>query len=329
MFEVRKIAEHLRKYLLIYTLASILLALLIGSQNSFITSISSKDYSLLVEALAIATILPSMITLKGGELVKVTKMWRESLIALIYAYIVTPVLAWFLALLVNDKLLGLGYFISNIVPASSGALGYIMIASGNVELAAMLIMLITPLAILIIPGYLTLYSSITVVEVPITEVVESLVIVLLVPLLVGQLIRYYLLRVKYPGYVDKELKPYLSLATMLSMLILVFVLIARKTSVFISKPWVAVEILSYQTVLTLIMIFLLLLVNRMLGVRYREHQTITLITITKNQSVAAAIVTSSLSGGMAMLAPALIPAIQPVLAIIYLHLENYVKKMIG
>lgn len=327
MSGVRRAAEHLRKYLLVYTLASILLALLIGSKNTFIASMSNQDYSLLVQALAIATILPSMITLKGGELVKVTKMWRESLITLIYAYIVTPVLAWSLTLLISDKLLGLGYFISNIVPASSGALGYIMIASGNVELAAVLIMLITPLAILVIPGYLTLYSSITVVEVPITEVVESLVIVLIVPLIAGQLIRYYLSRVKYPEYVDKELKPHLSLTTMLSMLILVFVLIARKTSVFISKPWIAVEILSYQTVLTLIMISLLLLVNRMLGIRYREHQTITLLTITKNQSVAAAIVASSLSGSMAMLAPALIPAIQPVLAIAYLHLENYVRKV--
>jgi len=327
MSGVRRVAEHLRKYLLVYTLASILLALLIGSRISFITSMSNKSYSLLVEALAIATILPSMITLKGGELVRVTRMWRESLITLIYAYILTPVLAWSLTLLISDKLLGLGYFISNIVPASSGAIGYIMIASGNVELAAVLIMLVTPLAILVLPGYLMLYSSITVVEVPIAEVVESLVIVLLIPLIAGQLIRYYLSRAKYPEYVDKELKPYLSLATMFSMLILVFVLIARKTSVFTSKPWIAVEILTYQAILTLITIALLLLVNRVLGILYREHQTITLLTITKNQSVAAAIVASSLGGSTAMLAPALIPAIQPVLAIAYLHLEKYVRKL--
>jgi len=324
---VRKAAEHLKRYLLIYTIASILLALLIGSKNPFIASISNQDYSLLVEALAIATIFPSMITLKGGELVKVAKMWKESLITLIYTYIVTPVLAWALTLLISDKLLGLGYFISNIVPVSSGALGYIMIVSGNIELAAVLIMLITSLAILVIPGYLTLYSSITVVEVPITDVVESLVIVLIIPLIVGQLIRYYLSKVKYPEYVDKELKPHLSLATMLSMLTLVFVLIARKTLVFVSKPWVVVEILSYQTALVVIMISLLLLVNRILGIRYREHQAITLLSITKNESVAAAIVASSLGGSMAMLAPALIPAIQPVLAIAYLHLEKYVRKV--
>jgi len=31
----------------------------------------------------------------------------------------------------------------------------------------------------------------------------------------------------------------------------------------------------------------------------------------------------------AALAPALVPAIQPVLAIAYLHLDNYVKKILG
>jgi len=110
---------------------------------------------------------------------------------------------------------------------------------------------------------------------------------------------------------------------MLGMLVLVFALIARKAPLFPRKPWIAAELLLYQTALTEIAVFLLLFANRKLGIRYREHQTITLLTITKNQSGAAAIVASSLGGSMAMSAPALIPAIQPVLAVAYLHFEDF------
>jgi len=232
-----------------------------------------------------------------------------------------------LASLMSDRAIGLGYFVSNIVPASSAALGYIMIASGDMELATVLVLAATLICFVAIPSYLALYASAISIEVPVAEIMYSLATILLASLVAGQLLRYYLSRVKGSSYVDKDLKSLLSLATMLSMLALVYVLMARKFSILISKPWIAGIILLYQTILVLITIPLLILVDKALGMHYAEHQALVLTTITKNQSVAGAIAASSLGGGAAALPAALIPAIQPLLAIAYIHMENLVKRI--
>ncbi|RLF17231.1 MAG: hypothetical protein DRN06_04170 [Thermoprotei archaeon] len=51
------------------------------------------------------------------------------------------------------------------------------------------------------------------------------------------------------------------------------------------------------------------------------------LTITKNESVAAAVAAYGFSPAAA-LAPALIPTIQPVLAIAYLHAKKVVKRLV-
>jgi ACR3 family arsenite efflux pump ArsB len=54
---------------------------------------------------------------------------------------------------------------------------------------------------------------------------NSLVEVLVLPLILGQSTRYILIRRKSTPYVDKTIKPRLSLTTMLSMIALIFVLV--------------------------------------------------------------------------------------------------------
>lgn len=59
---------------------------------------------------------------------------------------------------------------------------------------------------------------------------NSLVEVLVLPLILGQLTRYILIMRKSTPYVDKTIKPYLSLTTMLSIIALIFVLVLNQTS---------------------------------------------------------------------------------------------------
>jgi len=170
-----------------------LLALAVGPM-SFVVKMSNGDYSVLVQVLAIAAILPSAITLKGEELGMAFRMWKEILVAVVFASAITPMLAWLLSNIFSEKLVGTGFFIVNLVPGSSAALEYVMLASGNIELATVLVVLLTLLTFLIVPSYLALYSSVTRVEIPIMDVVNSLIVVLLVPLIFGQLIRFYIIR---------------------------------------------------------------------------------------------------------------------------------------
>jgi ACR3 family arsenite transporter len=180
----------------------------------------------------------------------------------------------------------------------------------------------------VIPLLISIYSSRVSVPVPIEPIITSLLEVLILPLVAGQLTRYAIARSKGLSYVDKNIKPHLSLATMISMLALVFVLVLNQAIKIITNPAIAISILVYQSIVILTLLTLSLIISRALRISYEDHQAIALISVTKNQSVAAAIAVSALNSQSA-LAPALIPMIQPVLAVAYLHVENGVKKLLS
>jgi ACR3 family arsenite efflux pump ArsB len=60
---------------------------------------------------------------------------------------------------------------------------------------------------------------------------------------------------------------------------------------------------------------------------FEDHQAVAMISVTKNQSVAAAMATAAL-GPQSALAPALIPIIQPVLTIAYLNAEDWIRRFL-
>jgi len=115
---------------------------------------------------------------------------------------------------------------------------------------------------------------------------------------------------------------------MLSMLALVFVLVFNQYLNIITNFAVSVLILAYQAIVILGLLSFSLILSRILRISYEDHQAVALISITKNQSVAAAIAVSAL-GPKSALTPALVPLIQPILIVAYLHAEEYVKKFLA
>ena len=326
--ELAKVASHLRKRLLHYTIATIILALIIGNAFPQFSKIPKEEYSYWVMLLAILTILPSTIMLRGWELPKAVRMWKETLLAVIYAFLLSPFLAYLLAFNFPEATLRVGFFLSNIVPISSAALSYVMIAGGNIELATVILVTLAILTLPLTPLYLAIYGSMISVHVPVMKIVKVILIVLFIPLLIGQIIRYLTAKKRHLYYVEKELKPFLSTVAMISLLALVFSLVLRKAPTIIRRPEFAVMIWVFQGIIAFTMIFVTLAVDKLLKIRYENHQALAFVSITKNQSIPAAIAISSI-GKLAVLPPALIPAIQPVLAVAYLHMEDWVRRFLG
>ena len=327
MNTVMKISLFLKKNLLYFTLLSIGIAVIAGNAFPFY-KIPKKVYSYWITLLAILTILPSMITLRGWELKKVTKMWKEVLLAIVYAYLLSPFIAYLLAFSLPEAKLRIGYFLSNIVPISSAALSYVMLARGNVELAAVVLVVLALLSIPLVPLYLGIYGSMISVHVPVNKVLFIITVVLFVPFVIGQTIRYITVKKKHLYYAEKEMAPYLAIVAMTSLLLLVFSLVARKAPVILRRPEITALIWGLQAIAIFTMIGITLVVDKALKLKYEEHQAVAFVGITKNQSIPAAIAISSI-GGLAVLPPALIPAIQPVLAVAYLHMEGWVRKFFG
>lgn len=324
---IKAVAEHVRKHLILYTVLTILLALPIGYYCKAWIAHNKELVSNLIVIMAILTIFPSAIQLKIEGFMKNLKDWKSMIIFLLYVYVLAPVIAMALAPALGDPLVGIGFVTTNAVPASSASLGYVFIAGGSVELATALIIISTIIGIPAMPLIIKTYANIASVPVPIEAIIISLTEVLVAPLVVGQIIRYIILKKKDRKYVNEDLKPLLSLWTMLTLLVLIFLLIFSQAAKVISNPLVAVKIIGYQIAVMIVVLGVSLAISRALHIKYENHQAIVILSITKNASIAAGIMASAL-GPQAAVAPALIPTIQPVVVIAYLNAENWVRKFL-
>ena len=321
---IATLSEHIRRYLIVYTLLSVSIAIPVGYYTRAFTVINRGLFSDLVIIFAIMTIYPSMIQLKTEGFAKELRSWKPIMVSLVYVFVLSP----FVAFIVGPTLgasIGTGFVVSNIVPASSASLGYVLIAGGSIELATALAIVSLVVSLPTIPLILGLYSSQASTSVPVEPIMLSVVYILILPLIIGQITRYLLIKWKRHVTVNKSSKRYLSLTTMVSMLVLIFVLVDKEASVIISMPQIVAYLIGYQSAIILGILGISILVSRIMHFSYEDHQAVAFISVTKNQSVAAAIAVFALNPEAA-LAPAVIPMIQPVLAIIYIHLEKAVKK---
>lgn len=141
MILMKGIAEHMRKYLIAYTFLTLILGLLIGIRfHTFFKSNPILVKNLIV-TFAILTIYPSMVQLRTEELAKSAKMIKEIAISMFFVFLLAPLLAMAFAKLFGDIDLELGFVTSNVVPASSASIGFVLIAEGNIELATILAVL--------------------------------------------------------------------------------------------------------------------------------------------------------------------------------------------
>ena len=360
------LAEHLRQYLLVYIIIAILVAIPIGYRESgFIETHKSLIKNTIV-TLAILTLLPSMIQLRveklGGEF---TAKKVETLTALLIIFGVGPLTAMAIAGVLPGQPLSIGFVAANSVPASSASIAYVLLAEGNIELATLLAIISVLGAVAAVPLYVGLYARSLSIQLPLSSLAESVSIVLLTPLIVGQVARYFLVKRRargllaspeaslpcknkqlhsasleealrhledalecVEGVLGRRLKPYLSLWTILAMLALIATLIAAKSRLLVEKPVVGGEIIGLQLVVYAVVIAALALATKALRLRYEDHAAIAFISLTKNESVAAAVSVMAI-GATAALPAALVPTIQPIIAIFYLWALPILAKLLA
>ena len=313
--------------------------------------------------MAILTIYPSMIQLRLDELGNAAKKLKAVTVGLTMVFAVAPLLAILLAPLLPDKQVSMGFVLTNVVPASSASIGYVLITAGSIELATILSVLTIFGAFGSIPGYMGLYAKMASVHVPMALVMKSLGITLLTPLVAGQLTRYYLVHRRAdkalrsgdhqryaclatrleggPAHevaealrgikrcimasLEQELKPHLSLWTMITMIILIALLVANKAMIIVKKPMLAVDIFTLQAAILFTLFGIVTAVDKLLRLTYEDHVAVAFISATKNASVAAAIAVTALSP-LAAVPAALIPVIQAPIAISYVQIAPKLRK---
>jgi len=159
-----------------------------------------------------------MVQLKAEELHLAAKRRKEITIGLVIVFVVSPLLAH----LFSSKSVGLGFVASNIVPASSASLGYVLIVDGDIELATMLAIASLLGSLVAVPGYLKVYASLMSLNIPLAKIMKIVTLTLVVPLIAGQATRYYIITRSRENREEamKKLKPVLQAATAIDMIIL-------------------------------------------------------------------------------------------------------------
>ncbi|MEB3846073.1 MAG: bile acid:sodium symporter [Desulfurococcales archaeon] len=362
-----RLAEHLREYLLLYVILSIVIALPIGYYNAGFFKTHKPVVKEIILTLAILTLYPSMVQLKsekfGSELKSKVK---ETIVALIIIFIIAPLTAMYLAGFITHKSVAIGFVAANSVPASSASIAYVLLAEGNIEFATLLAVISIIGALFTVPAYIGWFARSVAVNVPLKVLGESVGLALLTPYILGQLTRIYIIKMRarkilkqknggFPctrerviegnrisiaeimshiedalecieGKLGKAVKPYLSLSTMITMLILIGFLIANKAYLLIEKPGIALQIIGFQLVIYAVVIASLIAVTLLLRLTYEDHMGMAFISITKNESVAAAVSVMAI-GSAAAIPAALVPAIQPVIAILYLAAAPLIRRI--
>jgi ACR3 family arsenite transporter len=156
---------------------------------------------------------------------------------------VAPLIGWALAkVFLSDPLLALGFLLVMVVPCSSMSIGYTGLSEGNLELATVVVALSFVLAVVAVPLWMTIFAANYSVPIPISDMLMSILTVLIAPMILGYLTRLALTR--WLGEKKfQRLQPLFPSLSLLAMYGIVFMIFFAKATMIVDK---------WQTVLLLL-----------------------------------------------------------------------------
>jgi ACR3 family arsenite efflux pump ArsB len=320
---IKKLASNIKRFLVLYSLLAITTGWLLGIKYSSYASLHKVIYSNLIVLFVFFMIYPMMINMDWSEVKRVVKEPKAVLLSIFYNYIMTPIIAYFLAkLFIHNSELALGFMLVMMIPVSSSSVGYTGIVKGSVEVAMiaqafnfLLIPILTPL-------YLHFIAKGSNIHVPMNSILKSILIVVILPMILGYITRVIIIKSKGKKGL-KNIKPLTGLMTLFSMLFVIFFIFFLKGNMLLSKWGILVQL----GIITLIYIILALLletfINKKTGLSYKEHMGIVFLSTGKNNGTAVALATMAF-GPLVAIPAAILPIFQIILLIVYIHMEKII-----
>ncbi|MBP1912162.1 arsenic resistance protein [Thermococcus stetteri] len=319
-----KLANNLKKNLLWYSLIAIAVGWALGLAFPGFAKVHKSGLSNFTTVLVFLMIYPMMVNLNLERIPKVLKEPKPVLLSLAYNFVLTPLAAFFLVKgFIHDSNLALGFLLVMLVPGSSMSIGYAGLAGGDLEVATVALGVNFLLIPVMLPLWIKLLGSAYNVPVPLSLLLRTVFIVLILPMFLGDLTRRLLTR-KLGREKFLELKPLLGATTMTTMLLLVGLIFFMKAQLLLSKWTLLVELAVVNTVYMLIMLALITWLDRALGMSYEEHMGIAFLSVGKNNGTAIAIATLAFQPLVAVPA-ATLPIFQIIFLILYLKLADRIR----
>ena len=240
-------------------------------------------------------IYPMMIGLKFEALAQAGRNVRGLALALALNFIWAPLLGLALArIFLDDPMLSIGFLLVMVVPCSSMTVAYTGLAKGNVALATMAVAMSFVVALVAVPAWMLVFASGYDVQVPISEMLTSIVTVLLAPMVLGFLTRKILIARMGPARFAR-LAPAFPIASMLAMFAIIFLIFYGKSTLII-EMWPTVLLLLVPNALFIAITLLFVTwLDRRLELPYEDHMAVVFASTGKNNGTAIAIAATAFS----------------------------------
>jgi ACR3 family arsenite transporter len=320
MGKMERLKNHFDKFLLLYIGIAMIAGLAVGAP--FFKQIETvKPVLKLVNLIIIIMMIyPMMVGLNFGELKNIPKMWKQFLFALVIGLVYAPL---FMSLLV--KLIGLNSYLSFglvlvfAVPCTSMAIAATGLSKGNTELATMLVAVQFILALFVSPAWISVFGSAYDIPFPMLLIVQTIMLIVLVPMLVGYATKATL-QLKGGKKAMSKAKASLPSISFLALFVMIFMIFMEQGHLILMQ-WHSVLVTFIPlTIYFSVTIALLTIIDLAFRVKYRDHMAIVFGSVGKNEGTAMAI---ALAGGIGLAAvpAAIAPLVQVPLLAIYLKLH--------
>ena len=321
------LGEHLRQRLFFYASSAIALGWVLGANFPEVAQAHAHELGYVMNALVFLMIYPMMVGLNLTQLPKALKKPRPLLLTLFYNFVITPLLSWVLVQAMNaPPELALGFYLVMLIPGASMAIAFTGMAGGSIEVATLAQaagFLVVPFAL---PFFMHWVGQSQAVAVPLGSLVTTIVLVLILPMVLGDLTRRWLVR-RFGPPVMKTIKPYLGVIPALTML-LVMTLIFFSKGDMLTHNWTMLLPLMAATLAFLIAILALMTwLNRRMGLSFEEHMAVAFVCSGKTNATAIAIALFTAGFGPLVAVPAAtLPMFQAVLLVGYVHLAERIRR---
>ena len=321
---VKKLQEHLNKWLLLYIVVMMALGVGLGYPSAAWTKANQSLLSNLTTVAVFFIIYPMMVNLKFESLIKAGKNIKALSLTVLYNFIWEPLLGWALAaLFLHDPLLTLGFLLVMVVPCSSMSIAYTGLAKGNIELATVAVALSFVLSIGAVPLWMMLFASQYQVVVPIKDMLMSILTVLIAPMILGYLTRLALVRWLGEKKFQK-LQPLFPSLSLIGLYAIVFLIFFAKATMIVDKWVLVLELILPNALFIGITLAVLTWLNRRLKLSYGDHMAVVFASTGKNNGTAIAIATVAFSPLVAIPA-AIMPIFQILFLVFYVKMANWVR----
>lgn len=322
-----QLGEHLRQRLFFYASASIALGWTLGANFPVLAQAHARELGWVMNTLVFLMIYPMMIGLNLAQLPKALKNLRPLLLTLFYNFVVTPLLSWVLVqAMAAPPELALGFYLVMLIPGASMAIAYTGMAGGSIEVAT----LAQAAGFLVVPFALPLFmhwaGQSQAVVVPLGSLVTTVALVLILPMVLGEITRRWLMR-RFGPPVMKTIKPLLGVIPALTMLVVMVLIFFSKGEMLAHNWTMLLPLMAATTAFLLVILALMTWLNRCMGLNYEEHMAVAFVCSGKNNATAIAIALSTAGFGPLVAVPAAtLPMFQAVLLLGYVHLAERLRR---